>query len=415
MVKKEGDAISPGDALCDIQTDKAIMAFEVEEAGILAKILVPDDTKDVKIGTLIALLVEEGEDWKDVEIPTGESIAPPPKSASQLQAKTPTVPAKAASTAQPQLGPAVRTLLDAYALKPAQITSSGPHGILLKGDILKFVQANKLKPSPVKVAPPITESPKSKPIKQIPTTTVLSPTGEEQSFVDVPNTNIRQVIARRLTESKTTIPHSYCTVDSYVDSIISLRKKLKEDGIAVSVNDFIIKAAAVALQRVPKVNAQWTNNGVQLLANIDVSVAVASDTGLITPIIKDAIGLGIAEISGEMKVLSDKARKGKLQPHEFMGGTFTISNLGMFGITEFSAIINPPQSAILAIGTSRLVLDEEGKPRTRMSATMSYDGRVFDEDTAAHFLEEFGVLMENPSLLLAALGPAQTRSSTVQL
>lgn len=407
-LKKEGDVVSPGDALCDIQTDKAIVALEVEESGVLAKILVPDDTKDIKIGTLIALLVEEGEDWKDVEVPSQQPVIPQQSvsATSLLSSQKPETPSTASTrkTKSKNLSPAVRTLLNTYSLDASVVSPSGPHGILLKGDILKFIASKKLKPVPLAAAASEVLS-----VKQPPSKTVSSPTtkpsSSEQIYVDVPNSNMRQTIARRLTGSKTAVPHSYCTVDCSMDATIDLRKQLKADGNTVSINDFIIKAVAVALQRVPEVNAQWVDGNVRLQSNIDVSVAVASEAGLITPIIKDAVGLGISEISQQMKELSGRARIGKLKPEEFLGGTFTVSNLGMFGITEFTAIINPPQCAILAVGTSRAVLTEDGHWCTKMMATLSYDNRVFGENVAAHFLEEVASLLENPALLLAGSGP----------
>ncbi|KAJ8299409.1 hypothetical protein KUTeg_023469 [Tegillarca granosa] len=239
----------------------------------------------------------------------------------------------------------------------------------------------------------------SQPASSTYTTSVLPPIDGEE-YIDIPNTGMRKTIAKRLTESKTTIPHSYVTIDCNMGNVSKLRKQLAGDGIKVSFNDFIIKASAIALQRVPQVNSVWQGDSVKLSTTVDISVAVATDQGLITPIVQSAAFLSVDDISNKVKDLAARAREGKLKLEEFQGGSFTISNLGMFGISEFSAVINPPQTAILAIGGSQLVLGENGKPETKMTVTLSYDSRVVDESEASQFLEVFQEVMENPRLTI---------------
>ncbi|XP_026292855.1 pyruvate dehydrogenase protein X component [Frankliniella occidentalis] len=407
-LKKEGDAVAPGDVLCEIQTDKAVMSFEVEEEGILAKILMPDDS-NVKVGTLIAVMVGEGEDWKDVAIPSG-GAAP-----AAAAAPTPSAGPKASSTpagvhahSDLKMGPAVRTLLEAYQMSPTEVPGTGPHGLLTKGDVLQVIKQKGLTAkAPKPVPPPASAKSPSGPATQAAKSSAkaasLKPT---EGFTDIELTSMRKTIAKRLTESKTQIPHSYGLVECQVDKVIALRKQLKSENINVSINDFVIKAVAVALQQVPEINALFSNDKLSVSNVVDISVAVATPNGLITPIIKDADRLGLVQISQKMKELAGKAKEGKLQPQEFMGGTFTISNLGMFGISEFSAIINPPQVAILAVGGGRPELDEEGKLRTMMTGTLSYDRRAVDEVQVANFLEVIKRNLENPNMMIVGGMPA---------
>ncbi|XP_071452428.1 pyruvate dehydrogenase protein X component-like [Hetaerina americana] len=402
-LKKEGETFQPGDVLCEIQTDKAVVAFEIEEEGTLAKILVGEDAQNVKVGTLIGLMVAEGEDWKSVEMPavTAEDVPPAPSVSVE---KKSTGFGDQHHVIQ-SIGPAVRSLLELYGLKAAEVPATGPKGKLLKGDILKLVNEKNLKAKPPSVVPPPSVPKKTKPppaapaaVKQPAPKPIISVDGSE--FADLPLTGMRVTIAKRLTESKTTIPHSYGTVECEMDKVLALRKKLKSEDIAVSVNDFVIKSVAIALQQCPTVNSLWDGQKAVIAPDIDVCVAVATSSGLITPIVKGAADLGIEEISKTVKELAERARLGKLQLHEFQGGSFTISNLGMFGIKEFSAIINPPQCAILAIGSGQLSLGETGKISTKMLATLSYDRRAIAEDDAAEFLEFFRHTMEDPSRIL---------------
>jgi pyruvate/2-oxoglutarate dehydrogenase complex dihydrolipoamide acyltransferase (E2) component len=392
-LKNEGDPVAPGDVLCEVQTDKAVVSFETEEEGVIAKILVQQDVQGVKVGTLIALMVSPGEDWKNVEIPS--DAAPPVPSA--LSAKT--KPAVTALSPLENFGPAVRTLLEQYHLQSSEITATGRKGKLLKEDVLKYIADKKLKPkAPKEVPPPVAPKAPAPAAAKPPKPSIVKQEGV--GYNDIELTGIRRTIAKRLTESKTTIPHAYGVTDCTIDKLIALRKQLKEDGVKLSVNDFVIKAVALALQQCPHVNALYKGEEVVYPVDIDVSVAVATDAGLITPIVKGADAKGLEEISANIQDLAKKARDGKLQPHEFQGGTFTVSNLGMYGVDEFSAIINPPQCGILAVGGSRLVLDRDRNPVTKMKITLSFDARAFDEEIASEFLDAVQEMLEDPSVML---------------
>ncbi|CAN7981014.1 unnamed protein product [Ixodes pacificus] len=401
-LKNEGDPIQPGDVLCEIQTDKAVVAFEIEDPGTLAKILKDESSGALSVNTLIGIMVEEGEDWKDVDVPTlDEAPTAAPASGVTAAAAAPAkgtaaVPEKAATSAAKRIlvGPAVKHLLDAYGLKPQDVPASGPHNVLLKADVIEFVQTKGVKKSSAPASAPLPAASKPAPLG--------GPiAAEENEYEDVSLTNMRRAIAKRLTLSKTTIPHSYMTVVCHIDETLNTRKKYAADGVKVSVNDFIIKAVAMALGRVPAMNAVLQkDDSVQMNSSVDISVAVATTSGLITPIVKDADGLGIDEIASTVRELAERARQGKLKPHEFEGGCFSISNLGMFGISEFSAVINPPQAAIMAIGGSKAVLGPDGKPRQAMAATLSYDARVVTDESVAEFLKAFKEHLEQPLNML---------------
>ncbi|XP_077562952.1 pyruvate dehydrogenase protein X component, mitochondrial-like [Haemaphysalis longicornis] len=405
-LKNEGDSFQPGDVLCEIQTDKAVVAYEVEEEGVLAKILKDANSGVVQLNTLIGLVVEEGQDWKDVEVPAGEDAAAPtapsPASTAAPKATQAEQPVGAHAKAT-MVGPAVKHLLDTYGLKADDVPATGPHNVLLKADVVRYVAS--------KGVPGTSTTPPARPPASKLSVASAPAMEEENEYEDVPLTNMRRAIAKRLTLSKTTIPHSYMDVVCYIDETLGTRKKYADEGVKVSVNDFIIKAAAMALHRVPTMNAMWKNESVELLSDIDISIAVATDTGLITPIVKSADELGIDEISKTVKELANRAREGKLKPDEFEGGCFSISNLGMYGISSFSAVINPPQASILAIGGSRLVPGCDGKPQSAMAATLSYDARVITEETAANFLQAFKDYLEQP---LNMLGMPVTKLSESQ-
>ncbi|ROT81636.1 pyruvate dehydrogenase protein X component isoform X2 [Penaeus vannamei] len=402
-LKKEGDPIQPGDALCDIQTDKAVVTMDTEEEGILAKILVPEDTKDVKVGTLIAVLAPEGEDWKTIEIPAGEESAASATTAED----TPAAAAAGGGHAHGNYGPSVRLLLEQYGLAAEQVPPGGPHGILLKGDVLKYIKEKSLQPLPVSAVPP-PEVPKpavaAAPVAPAPTPAVPAPPPtigvSEDGYEDIEVTSMRRTIAKRLTQSKSGIAHSYGTLECQSDKLLALRKQYKNEGINVSVNDLIIKAVSVALTKCPEMNCVWQGDQLTYASQVDMSIAVATPTGLITPIVRGADFLGIEEIASQVRDLAARARENKLKLDEFQGGTFTISNLGMFGISEFSAIINPPQCGILAVGSGIVKIDENGSPVTCMRATLSYDRAGVDDDTAAAFLEELKNILENPVTMM---------------
>ncbi|XP_049765774.1 pyruvate dehydrogenase protein X component, mitochondrial-like [Schistocerca cancellata] len=413
-LKKEGDVVQPGDVLCDIQTDKAVVSFETEEEGVLAKILVPENTADVKVGTLIALMVAQGEDWKSVEVPASAGAPPPapaPAPAPSAPTAPPPAPSVAAKPGHPEtphnIGPAVRLLLEQYGLQPSDIPGTGRGGKVLKGDVLEFVKKNALKPKPPKQVPPpqAAKAPPPGAVRKPAAGAAAKVKPPGAKFSDLELTNMRRTIAKRLTQSKSTIPHAYGSVKCTIDKILALRKQLKSDGISVSVNDFVVKAVANALLQYPEVNVHWIDGKIVHIPTVDVSIAVATDAGLITPIVKNAAGKGIETISTEIRKLAEKARSGKLQPHEFQGGSFTVSNLGMFGIGEFSAIINPPQCAILAVGGGKQVINSEGRPETRMVATLSYDNRAIEDTVAAQFLRAVGDSLDDPNMLLLGSAP----------
>ncbi|ELK35970.1 Pyruvate dehydrogenase protein X component, mitochondrial [Myotis davidii] len=416
-LKKEGEAVSAGDALCEIETDKAVVTLDASDDGILAKIVVEEGSKNIRLGSLIGLLVEEGEDWKHVEIPKDVG---PPAAASQPAAPRPSpgppTPVllkkeQPPGTLQLRLSPAARNILAKHKLDASQGTATGPRGIFTKEDAVKLVQlkqTGKIMESRPTPAPPVTPTaplpaqapaPPSYPRPMVPPVSTPGQPNIAGTFTEIPASNIRRVIAKRLTESKSTVPHAYATADCDVGAVLKVRQKLVKDDIKVSVNDFIIKAAAVTLKQMPSVNVSWDGEGPKQLPFIDISVAVATDRGLITPIIKDAAAKGIQEIADSVK----SSLIGDMPPSELFVFS-SISNLGMFGIDEFTAVINPPQACILAVGRFRSVLkltqDEEGNDKLQQQqfirVTMSSDGRVVDDELATRFLESFKANLENP-------------------
>ncbi|KAF1451501.1 Pyruvate dehydrogenase protein X component, mitochondrial, partial [Spheniscus demersus] len=429
-LKKEGETVDAGDALCEIETDKAVVTMESSDDGILAKILVEEGSKNVRLGSLIGLLVEEGQDWKQVEIPTDgsdpSSLAPPAPALTSTPAD-PSVSAPPKLEHQPgklqvRLSPAARNILETHGLDPSNITPSGPRGIFTKEDALKLLEekqkgkSGELKPLVSPAPPQLTAVPSASQATAVtsayprPAVPPVSTPGQPAAlgtFTEIPASNIRRIIAKRLTESKTAIPHAYAAADCDIDAILKLRKELAKDDIKVSVNDFIIKATAVTLKQMPDVNVTWDGEVCRQLQSIDISIAVATDRGLITPIIKDVAAKGIKEIAASAKALAKKARDGKLLPEEYQGGSFSISNLGMFGINDFTAVINPPQACILAVGRARpelkIVEDEEGNEKLQqhqlMTVTLSSDGRVVDDELASKFLETLKANIENPMRL----------------
>lgn len=421
-LKKEGEAVAAGDALCEIETDKAVVTMESNDDGVLAKILMEEGSRNVRLGTLIALMVEEGQDWKQVEIPAPDAAAPP-----ATHAAAPPVVAPAAPSAPPppkpvtsgplRLSPAARHILDTHGLDPKLATPTGPRGLITKEDALNLLKTSptpKVMPAAVAPAAPspvptpaATPPPPPGSRPNIPPLSVPGKPGAPGTFTEVPASNVRRVIAQRLTQSKTTIPHAYASIDCDMAAVMQLRKHLAKEQIKVSVNDFIIKAAAVTLKEMPEVNVTWSGDGPRALDSIHISIAVATDKGLITPIIKDAANKGVQEISANAKALAQKARDGKLLPEEYQGGSFSISNLGMFGISGFSAVINPPQACILAVGTSRAELrlcEEDQTLRTQqlMTVTLSSDGRLVDDELASRFLDKLRANLEQPQRMALA-------------
>ena len=396
--KQEGDTVAAGDIIAEIETDKATMEVEAVDEGVLGRIMVAEGAEGVAVNTIIALMLEEGEDaaaLDDVEI----SAPPPPAPTAQAEEPAP-IPAAAPAPAPSAAGdrvfasPLARRMAKQANIDVAAIKGSGPHGRVVKSDIEAALAGG----ASVVAAAPV-EAPAR----------VLEELGMP-AYTEVPHTTMRKVIARRLTESKREAPHFYLTVDCEIDRLLEVRKELNgrspaegPEAYKISVNDFVIRAAALALRKVPAANASWTDTAIRLYQAADISVAVAVPDGLITPVVRGADGKGLAEISRQMKDLAGRAREGKLAPEEYQGGTFSISNLGMFGIKEFAAVINPPQGAILAVGMGEqrpLVRDGALAVATVMSCTLSIDHRVVDGATGAQFMAAFKALIEDPLTML---------------
>lgn len=404
--KKLGEKLSEGDLLAEIETDKATIGFEVQEEGYLAKIMVAEGTRDVPLGTPLCIIVERESDiaaFKDyVETGVAEVSTPPPAPAPTAAPAPAPTPATAAPAA-PRKGrmfasPLAKKLAAEKGIDLAQVSGSGPDGRITRKDIDSFI--------PPKSAPVVAAAPTP---AAAPAATAPAAAPAAGTFTDIPISNIRKVIAQRLMQSKQTIPHYYLSVDVNMDQVLELRTELnaevKAQNIKLSVNDFIIKASALACLKVPECNSSWMDTVIRQNHVVDLSVAVSTASGLITPIVFNAHTKGLVAISSDVSALAAKAREGKLQPHEFQGGTFTISNLGMFGIKNFSAIINPPQSCILAVGGSEKRLmpadNEKGfDVASMMSVTLSCDHRVVDGAVGAQWLAEFRKFLEKPVTML---------------
>ena len=412
-LKAEGDTISPGEVIAEIETDKATMEVEAVDEGVLGKILVAAGTEGVSVNAAIAILLEEGEDkssikdnaYRSDQIEVKNTQNSEKKSEGQPDINEPKTGKVISENTKVPLGkmqsplivnqddvrvaasPLARRMAEHAGLDLAKISGSGPNGRIIKADIDQVLsQDNALKLPPV--------------------STVTSPSIEPSAQYDaIPNNSMRKVIASRLTESKQAAPHFYMTVDCNVDALKQVRMELNEkvEGTKISINDLIIRASAIALKQVPEANASWTEEATLVYKTIDISVAVAIEGGLITPIIRDAGAKGVKEISVKMKDLANRAREGKLMPEEYQGGTFSISNLGMYGVKEFSAVINPPQGAILAIGAAEerpIIKDGAVAAATLMTCTLSVDHRVVDGAVGARFLSAFKRLIEDPLTML---------------
>mmetsp|Transcript_30052 Transcript_30052/g.66579 ORF Transcript_30052/g.66579 Transcript_30052/m.66579 type:complete len:621 (-) Transcript_30052:556-2418(-) len=414
---KEGDALRPGDILAEIETDKATLGFENQDEGFLAKILVPAGSRDVSVGTTVALIVEDAETVSAfADYSTSSAAAAPSAAAASVAAPAASAPARPSTPVNSRLGPAARMLLEESGLSASDIQPTGPNGIVTKGDVLAALAAG-VKPGASKAAPAAAAAPAAPAAKPSapaapaaaaapkPAAAAAAPPPAGASYVDTPNTQIRKIIASRLLKSKVTIPGLYVSADVGLDSLAELRQGLLAKGVKVSVNDFVLKAVAAALREVPEANVFWDSKAgaASPFTSVDISVAVATDRGLITPIVKNADKKSLQEISKDVKALALKARENKLKPEEFQGGSFTVSNLGMMGVNYFSAIINPPQAAIMAIGTSmQKVVLQGGKPvsQTFMTVTLSADHRVYDGELVSRFLTAFKANMESPVVLL---------------
>ena len=409
-LKAEGDVVEAGDVIAEIETDKATMEVEAVDEGVLGKILIAEGTEGVPVNELIAVLLEDGENDNEIDVfisGGGGSSAPAVTSveSAPVAQKVEAASAQAdASAAAPSSGarvfasPLAKRIAADKGIAISTITGSGPKGRIVKADV-ENAQPGATAASAVSVAASPSVPSAGPDAKQL-----ADMLGME--YEEIPNNNIKKVTAQRLTESKQTIPHFYLTVECNLDALLAARKDLNEKAngeYKLSVNDFIIKANAMALKAYPAANVSWTNEATLQYKNADISVAVATPNGLITPIIKAAETKGLREISDEMKELAGRAREGKLKPHEFQGGTFSISNLGMFGVSDFAAIVNPPQSCIMAVGAGEqkpVVVNGEVKVSTLMKVTLSTDHRTVDGAVGAEFLQYFKRYIENPVAML---------------
>jgi pyruvate dehydrogenase E2 component (dihydrolipoamide acetyltransferase) len=408
---KEGDEVKSGDIIAEIETDKATMEFEAVDEGIVGKIVIAEGTEGVKVNSLIAILVEEGE-----EVPAAGASAPAaaPAAAAPVAVAAPAAaaPAPAAPAKDGNrvfASPLARRIAGQKGLDLSAIAGSGPRGRIVKSDVEGATAA----PKAAAPAAAATEAPKAAApaaaMAQGPSTDAVLKMYEGTAFEEVKLDGMRKTIAARLTEAKQSVPHFYLRRDIELDDLLAFRAqlnaKLGDRGVKLSVNDFIIKACALALQQIPEANAVWAGDRVLKFKNSDVAVAVAIEGGLFTPVLKNSDSKSLSALSAEMKDLAKRARDRKLAPHEYQGGSFAISNLGMFGIDNFDAIINPPHSGILAVGAGVkkpvVGADDQIKVATVMSVTLSVDHRVIDGALGAQLLEAIKANLENPIAMLA--------------
>ena len=424
----QGDRVGPGDVIAEIETDKATMEVEAVDEGIVGRIVVPEGSEGVAVNAVIAVLVEEGEELGDETAAAPSAPAAPPPEAEAAPAARPDGEVKATPLARRMAAlagidlaaltgsgahgritrddvrrasgrtdpvedgdgrifasPLARRMAQEAELPLEGVTGSGPEGRIIKRDIEHELRQGAASPP----APPELEH-----LPGLP------------PFERIRHTNMRKVIARRLTESKQTVPHFYLTVDCEIDALLEARREINArapEGVKVSVNDFVIKALATALCRVPDANAAWTEDGLLKFRQVDVSVAVAVPNGLVTPVVRQAESKGLAAISAEMADFASRARDGKLMPEEYRGGTTSVSNLGMFGIRQFDAVINPPQATILAIGAGEqrpVAKNGSLSLATVMTCTLSCDHRVVDGALGARLLGAFKALVECPAAML---------------
>jgi len=398
--KEVGDRIEVGDVIAEVSTDKAVIELEAEHAGILGKILVPAGPDEVSVDAPIAILLLDGETPDalpgfDPDAENVADVAPVNAGASDLDAPQPVDAAGDIDTDKGDrvfASPVAIRIADQLGIDLAGVEGSGPGGRIVLGDV-EVIAATQ---HPALQRAGTTSAPQ--------TAVDLPPPG---SFEKVPADKIRTVIARRLSEAKRNIPHFYLTVDYELDKLLGLRRQINDSAKGaskISVNDFIVKACALALRDVPGANTGWADDTLLRFTSVDVAVAVATPKGLITPVVFEADRKDLATISAELKELTSRAKEGRLKPEEYKGGGFTLSNLGMYGVREFSAIINPPQSCILAVGAGEkrvIVKDGEVAIATVMSCTLSVDHRAVDGALGAKFLQSIKKIIEQPDLMLA--------------
>lgn len=416
-LKKEGDKVKSGDVIAEIETDKATMEVEAVDEGTIAKILVPEGTADVAVNDVIAVLAAEGEDVKSagsaapVKAPAKPAAAAPPAAPAPAAAAAPVAappPAPiAASPVSPQRlfsSPLARRLAKEFGIDLSAVQGTGPHGRVVARDIDAAKSGKGLKPA---AAAPAAAAPAAGPSDQ-----QIRALFAEGSFEAVPHDTMRKVIAQRLTVAKRDVPHYYLTADCDITKLVAAREEINaaapknkegKPAYKLSVNDFVIKALALALQRVPDTNVTWTEGAMLRHKGSDVSVAVSIPSGLITPVIRNAHLKPVSVISSEMKDMAARARARKLKPEEYQGGTSSVSNLGMYGIKDFTAVINPPQSTILAVGTGEeraVVRNGKIEIATIMSVTLSCDHRAIDGALGAELVAAFRALIENPIMMV---------------
>ncbi len=402
---KEGDSVKSGQILAEIETDKATMEFEAVDEGVMGALLVAEGTSGVKINQVIAILLEEGEEVDSQPTLKPAETAPTvqTQTSAKVSAAVPATVAAPTSTGGARVfaSPLARRLALQKGLDISKIKGSGPHGRIIRADV---------------EAPTAASTPQELPVS-VPTEATMARSADvssvmkiysDRDFVEVPLDGMRKTIAARLTEAKQTIPHFYLRRDIKLDALMALRASVNEQlmsrGVKLSVNDFIIKACALALQTVPYANAVWAGDRILRLKPSDVAVAVAIEGGLFTPVLRDADKKSLSSLSDEMKDLAGRAKNRKLAPHEYQGGSFAISNLGMMGVDNFDAVINPPHGAILAVGAGvkKPVVDHNGHIiiATIMSVTLSVDHRVIDGALGAEFLGAIVYNLENPMSML---------------
>jgi pyruvate dehydrogenase E2 component (dihydrolipoamide acetyltransferase) len=432
-LKKEGDTIKSGDIIAEIETDKATMEVEAVDEGVLAKIVVPEGTADVAVNEVIGVIAGEGEDAKSVSAPA-QAEAPkaeaPKAEAAKPDAAAPKAEAKPESTRQvtaesglntggqsvsgdrPFASPLARRLAKDAGIDLGKVQGSGPHGRIVEKDIEAAKQGGAAKAAPAPAAGgPAASKPAAAPIAAGPSDEQTKKLFAPGSYEEIPHDGMRKTIARRLTEAKQTVPHFYVTVDCELDALLKLRAELnaaapEKDGkpaYKLSVNDMVIKALALALRAVPDANVSWTDGAMLKHKHADVGVAVSIPGGLITPIIRDACHKTLSQISNEMKDMAGRAKARKLKPEEYQGGTTAVSNLGMFGVKDFAAVINPPHATILAVGAGeQRVIVKGGQPAvaTVMSVTLSTDHRAVDGALGAELLQAFKGYIEKPMAML---------------
>lgn len=430
--KSPGDELSAGDVICDVETDKATVAFDVQDDGVLARIISEAGSGEVSVGSPVAVIVEDGDAYAafvkadaagEVDLgalggggDTAEEAAPTASgdSSSSSSSSSSSLPERSVPEAF-LFAPAARHMAQSKGIDASSLEGTGKGGRITKADLVlalakgvEFPAAAKAASSKAPAPAPATAAAAAPPpAAAAAVAPPVVPSSSSGDFVDEPANNIKKITAKRLTQSKAEVPHLYVSMACEVDGLMAFRKALqKEHDVKVSVNDIIIRSAALALRDVPEANAKWTGGARQSGESIDISVAVATPTGLITPIVTDADQRGLSNISGKVRDLATRARDRQLKPEEFQGGSFTVSNLGMFGINEFSAVINMPQACILAVGGGAPKVKpgrEAGdKPRvcSEVTVKLSADRRVVDEAIAAQLLQSFKHYMEKPELLM---------------